>query len=160
MPQSLKSRRDVPAVEIFRDNRLDGLLVDRLRIRRVELFVRRILVVAKDKNDFLRFAGLQTHFDVMRTVRRPAVRDRVEGFATLHCRRVVPTAISAEERVALRIETSEFFRAGEIREVVAALAIFGLVVDDTVVDFNLAGAEVALEVGGIVLRVPQTELDA
>ncbi len=43
---------------------------------------------------------------------------------------------------------------------VAALAILGLVIDDLVFDLDLADAEVALEVGGVVLRVPQAELDA
>ena len=96
----------------------------------------------------------------MRAVRRPAVGDGVEGFAGFHRRRVVPTAVGAEERVALRVEAGEFFRAGEIREVIAALAVFGLVVDDPVHDFDLAGAEIALEVGRVVLSVPETELDA
>ena len=43
---------------------------------------------------------------------------------------------------------------------IAALAVLGLVVDDAVLDFDLAGIEVALEVGGVVLRIPQAELDA
>jgi hypothetical protein len=44
--------------------------------------------------------------------------------------------------------------------VVAALAVLGLVIDDAVLDFDLADVEVALEVGGVVLGVPQAELDA
>src|SRR5208282_6710675 len=48
----------------------------------------------------------------------------------------------------------------EIREVIAALAILGLVIDDPVHDLDLAGAEIALEVGGVILGVPETELDA
>ena len=96
----------------------------------------------------------------MRAVRRPAVRDGIEGFAGFHRRRIVPTAVRAQKRVALRIETGEFFRTGEIREVVAPLAVLGLVVDDPVHNFDLAGAEIALEVRGVVLRIPETELDA
>jgi len=38
--------------------------------------------------------------------------------------------------------------------VTAALAVFGFVIDDARLDFDLADAEIALEVGGIVLRVP------
>ena len=72
----------------------------------------------------------------------------------------VPAAIGAEEDVALRVVAGNFFRAREEREVIAALAVFGLVVDHAVFDFDLAGVEVALEVGGIVLRIPQAELDA
>ena len=43
--------------------------------------------------------------------------------------------------------------------VVAALAILGLVVDGAALDLHLAGGKVALEVGGVVLGVPQAELD-
>ena len=42
---------------------------------------------------------------------------------------------------------------------VAALAVLGLVIDDAVFHLHLAGVEVALEVGGVVLRIPQAELD-
>jgi len=44
--------------------------------------------------------------------------------------------------------------------VIAPLAVFGLVVDDLILNLDLAGAEIALEVGGVVLRVPKTEFDA
>ena len=43
---------------------------------------------------------------------------------------------------------------------IAALAVLGLVIDHAVFHLHLAGVEVALEVGGVVLRVPQAELDA
>ncbi len=117
-------------------------------------------MVTENKDDFLRFARFQIHLDVVRAVRRPAVRDGIEGFPPLHRRRVVPTAIGAEERVALRIKAGELLRAGEVREMIAALAILGLVIDDLVHDLDLAGAEIALEIGGVVLRVPQAEFDA
>src|ERR1035438_244908 len=42
---------------------------------------------------------------------------------------------------------------------IAALAILRLVVDYLIFDLDLAGAEVPLEVSGIVLRVPKAELD-
>ena len=77
----------------------------------------------------------------------------------LHGDRAVPAAVRAEERVALRVEAGQRLRAGEVREVVAPLAVLGLVVDDAVVDLDLARREVALEVGGVVLGVPQAELD-
>ena len=116
-------------------------------------------MVAEDKDDFLRLTGLQVHLDVVRAVRRPAMRDGIERLPLLHRRRVVPTAIGAKECIALRVEAGKFFRAGEIREVIAALAILGLVIDDPVHNLDLAGAEIALEVGGVILGVPETELD-
>jgi len=42
---------------------------------------------------------------------------------------------------------------------VAPLAVFALVVDHAVLDLDLANAEIALEVGCVVVRVPQAELD-
>ena len=42
---------------------------------------------------------------------------------------------------------------------VAALAVFGLVVDRAAEDLHLAGGEVALEVRAVVLRVPEAPLD-
>jgi len=43
--------------------------------------------------------------------------------------------------------------------VVAALAVFRLVIDHTVHYFNFTGAEVALEVGAVIPGIPQAELD-
>ena len=97
---------------------------------------------------------------MMRAVGRPAVGDGVEGFAAHDGGGLVPTGVFAEEHVALRVETGQLFRAGEIREVIATLAILGLVVDDVIHDFDLTCAEVALEVGGVVLRIPEAEFDA
>ena len=41
---------------------------------------------------------------------------------------------------------------------VAPLAVFGLMVDDTVLHFNFAGVQVALVVGGVIPGIPETEL--
>ena len=42
---------------------------------------------------------------------------------------------------------------------VTAFAVLGLVVDDTVFDFDLADAEIALEVARVVKRIPQAKLN-
>ena len=140
---------------------LDGPLVDRLRAGRVELGVRRVFVIPQQEDDLPALAGLERQLDVVRADRLPAVRDRVERRAARHGRGVVPAAVRPQERVALRIEAGQRLGAGEVGEVIAALAVLGLVVDHARgrVDLDLAGAEVALEVGRIVLRVPQAELD-
>ena len=91
---------------------------------------------------------------------RPAVRDGVDGLAAFDRSGVVPTAVGPEECITLRIEAGQFGGAGEPGEVVAALAILGLVIDDLVLDLDLSDAEIALEIGGVVLRIPQAELDA
>ena len=73
--------------------------------------------------------------------------------------RPVPAAVRAEERVARGVEAGRPVGAGEVGEMVASLAVLGLVVDDAVLDLDLADRVVALEVRRVVLRVPQAELD-
>ena len=123
--------------------------------------VRRVFVIAQQEDDLPGLAGLEGQLDVVRADRRPAVRDR--SWTTRrarHGRGLVPAAVRPQERVALRVEAGQLLRAGEVGEVIAPLAVLGLVIDHPVLDLDLAGAEVALEVGGVVLRVPQAELDA
>ncbi len=96
---------------------------------------------------------------MVRADRLPAVGDRVAGRASLDGERAVPAAVRAQEGVALGVEAGERLGAGEVGEVIAPLAVFGLVVDDPVLDLDLAGRVVALEVGGVVLGIPQAELD-
>ena len=50
-------------------------------------------------------------------------------------------------------------RAGEPGEMIAALPVLRLVIDDFVFDLHLPDAEIALEIGGIVLGIPEAELD-
>ena len=79
--------------------------------------------------------------------------------AGFHGGRFVPAAVSAQKCLALRVEPRARLRAGKVREVIAPLAVFRLVIDNAVLHLHLAGIEVALKVGGVVLRVPQAELD-
>jgi len=44
--------------------------------------------------------------------------------------------------------------------VIPALAVLGLVVNHLIFDFHLAGVEIALVIGRVVLGVPQAKLDA
>ncbi len=42
---------------------------------------------------------------------------------------------------------------------IAPLAVLGLVVDHAVFYFDFAGVEISLEIGGVIVGVPQAELD-
>jgi hypothetical protein len=53
--------------------------------------------------------------------------DRVERFAALDGDRAFPAAVSAEESVAQGVEARKRLRVGEV---IAALAVLGLVVDE------------------------------
>ena len=158
--QFVERRIRVGWIQVLRDDRLYRLLVDRLRAGRVELLIARILVIAQQEDDLLRLPGLQRELDLMRADGRPPVRDGVRRRAAFHRERLIPAAIRSEEGFALRVEPGGLKRAGEVGEVIAPLAVLGLVVDHAVFDFHLASAEVALKVGRVVLRVPQAEFDA
>src|SRR5450755_3614381 len=157
--QLLECGVHIRRMEIEDDGGFGELLIDGLRIGRIELFILGIFLVAQSKNDLPGFARLQNHPDMMRADRRPAVRHGVAGFAALHNRRPIPSARGAQERFALRVEPGGLGRTGEPREVIAPLAIFGLMIDDVVFYLHLSNAEVALKISGIVLRIPQAEFD-
>ncbi len=116
-------------------------------------------MVAEQEDDLLRLAGLKVQLDLMRADGRPAVGDGVSKLAGCNGGRRIPSAITAQEGLALRIEAGQRLGAGEVGKVIAALAVLGLVIDHAVLDFHLAGVEVALKIGGVVLSVPQAELD-
>ena len=152
---------DLLGAEVALDQRADPSLVDRGRPWRVELGVGRVLGVAEEENDVAPLPRAELEFDVVRAARRPPVGDRLGRPAPLDHHRPVPTAVRAEEGLALGVEAGERRGAGEVGEVVAALPVFGRVVDDAFVGhhLDLADREVALEVGGVVQGVPETELD-
>ena len=89
---------------------------------------------------------------------RPAAGDGVAASALKDGRRMIEAVVRAEEAVAVGVKAVHWRVHSEYGEVIAALAVFSLVVNCAALDFHLAGGEVALEVGGIVLRVPQAEL--
>ena len=95
----------------------------------------------------------------MRAARCPAVGDRIARTPLLDDEWPVPASIRAEEAVAIGVEPGESGRAGEVGEVVSALAVFGRVVDDAAIHLDLADGEVPLQVRRVVPRVPKAELD-
>ncbi len=96
---------------------------------------------------------------MVRADRLPAVGLRIGRLAALDDDRPVPATVGSEERVALRIEAGQRLRAGEVGEVVAPLAVLRLVVNDAILDLDLAYRVVALEVGVVLQSFPKTELD-
>ena len=111
-------------------------------------------MIAKNENDLPAFVRLQGQFDVVRTNGLPAEGDGIGGIAAFDYRGLVPAAIRAKERLALRVESDYRLRAGKVCKVVAAFAVLGLVIDDSVFDFHLPGIKVALKVRRIVLCIP------
>ena len=157
--QLLERERGSRRIEVAREHRPRAGLRDRLRAGWIELRVAGVLRVAEDEDDLATLTRFELEGHVMGSARRPPVRDRVGRLAALDDQRTIPTAVRTEEPIEPGVEAGERFRAREVGEVIATLAIFGLVIDDARVDLDLADREIALEVRRVVPRVPQTELD-
>ena len=123
------------------------------------LVLLRHLDVAEDEHERPAFAGRELDLELVRGDGRPAVGDGVAGLAGKDRARGVVSGVRAEERLAVGVEAVGPGVHGVERVVVAALAVFGLVVDRAAEDLHLAGGEVALEVRAVVLRVPEAPLD-
>jgi hypothetical protein len=117
-------------------------------------------VITEQESEFARFSRREIQFDMMRSMRCPAMRDGVERFAACDRYGIIPTAIRTKKGVALCIKTGEPSGACEIREMISAFTVFRLVVNHAILNLNLPGAEVSLEIRGVVLRVPETEFNA
>ena len=90
--------------------------------------------------------------------RCPAVGDGVGAGTFFYRFRVGIAAPGAQKGIPAGVKAVYRRVDGVQRVVVAALAVFGLVVDRAALHLDLTGGEVALEVGGIVHGVPQAEL--
>jgi len=144
--------------EIAGDDRFDQFLVDGLRAGGIEFFILRIFLIPQQKDHLAGLAGIEIQLDMMGADRSPAVSDRVERAAACDGGRIVPAPAAAEKSLALGVKAGRLGRAGEPGEMVTAFAVFGLVIDHPLLDLHLAGAEVALEIGRVVLGIPKAEL--
>ena len=69
----------------------------------------------------------------------PAVCFCPRGLACFDDLRFIPTTIRSEKVFADRVETGQFIGAGKESKMVAALTVFGLVVNDLIDDLDLSG---------------------
>ena len=95
---------------------------------------------------------------MMAADRSPTVCDAVEAYACLHSARSVCSVINADKLITARIEAADILVYMEYRVVVSALAVFSLVVYSASFDFYFADGEISLEIGSVILSIPQTEL--
>ena len=127
-------------------------------VRRDELLFLRILAVTQHKHETHAFARLQCAAQIVAADGRPSAGDAVRAPVFKHGARLAKTIVRAEEAFAIGVEAVDRRIHGVNGKVVAALTVFRLVIDRAAFDFDLAGGEIALEIGRIVLRVPQAEL--
>ena len=142
------------------DRGRDAALVQHLKRLIGELLIIRVLVIAEQHNQRPGLLRLQLDRHLQRADRLPAVGDRIRELAVLEGGGGVPAAVWPQEGLALGVESHHRFGGGQVGEVIAALAILGLVVDHPVDDLDLAERVIALEVGGVVPGIPQAKLHA
>jgi hypothetical protein len=119
----------------------------------------RVLDVAEEEDERPRLAGREFDVERVRGDRLPTARNRIAGLPTKGDLRLVHSVVEADERLSVGIEA----RDGGVHmiksEVIAPLAVFRLVINGAVDDFDFAGAEVALVVRHVVVGVPQAKFD-
>jgi len=112
-------------------SRLHGFLVDGLRIRRIELLVLGVLVIAQSKNYLVRFSGLEHQFHMV-----AADGDQPWAWELDDLPRSTATGLSSratpEESLAPCVEAAQRIRASKPGEMIASLAILSLVIADFV----------------------------
>jgi len=136
--------------------------VGRLLVDNVESFpliILRILAVAEGEDVILALAGSQLNLDAVGTDGCPAACDRVGGFASEYSLGLAEAVVETEEGLAVGIKAADRSVYGEDSVVVAALTVLSLVIDGAADDLDFADGEVSLEVGHIIISVPQTELN-
>ena len=85
--------------------------------------------------------------------------DGVGAFAVFHSIWCSRGTIDTHEGISGGIEGSDFLVGVESSVVVSSFSVFGFVIDGRSDDFHFTGRIVSLEVGGIILRIPQTEFN-
>ena len=122
-----------------------------------ELFLLGVLDVAQTQQNAAALPGLQGQVKLHGAHRSPAVGHGAGAAAVLHRLGQLGAAVYAHKGIPGGIKAIEGGIGPEDRIVVPALPVLGLVIDGPVGNLHLTGGEVALEVGGIVHGVPQTE---
>ena len=117
------------------------------------------LDITENEDEGLRGARLEVDIEAMARDGRPAVGDGVFALAGHDGVGGVVVVVESEEGLPIGVEAIGLGVNGVEREVVAPLAVLGLVIDRAAFDLDLAGGEVALEVRRVVERVVEAPLD-
>ena len=120
-----------------------------------ELLFRRILHIAEDEDQFRGLPGFQHQVEPVRGDGAPAMGHGVPGSPGENLLRSLESVVHADEGFPVRVEPVEGTVHAEEGVMVAAFAVFGLVIEDVPVDFHFARGEVPLEVLHVGGGVPQ-----
>ena len=157
LSQLCKACSDLLGSVVLLDHCVALYLVDGLSVS-LKLFSDRHFNVAEDKYEGLALASGKGDLLVVGSDGGPAVGEGVVSLAVQDCLRIVEAVVQSDKGIAVGVVAVDGIIYGVECEVVAAVAVFGLVVDGGANYLNTAGREVALEVGAVVLRVPETPL--
>ena len=129
------------------------LLVDYLL--GAELLVLLVLHIAQQEDEVAALAWLQGYFDVVRCDRAPSVGKTVAWLAFHHSFRLGKLVVESDEALAVGIVALNLGIHCVESIVVAALTIFGLVIDGRAFYLYFARREVALEVLHVGSSIPE-----
>ena len=123
-----------------------------------ELLLLLILHIAKKEYIILALARLQLNLYIMRSYRAPAMRYTACRYARHDILRITELIVQTDESLSVSIESVHRGIHAVECVMVAALLVFGLMIDHRTVHLNLTGREVALEVLHISSGIPQAPL--
>ena len=138
------------------DEGVSLLLIDDLWGR--ELLLLFVFDIAKEEHEVARLARLEGDLDIVGGDGAPAVGMTVAGLALHDCLRIGKFVVETYESLAIGIEAlylSVYMIEGIV---IAALAIFGLMIDGRALNLNFASREVALEILHVGSGIPETPL--
>ncbi len=150
------------SVKLLCGIKLSKHFVSRLLVDNVECFplvVLVVLAVAETENVFLGLAGLKLNSETVRADRCPAACDGVTGLALKNSIGLTETVVKTEEGLAVGIKALDGSIYGEDSVVVSSLSVLSLVINGAADNLNFTDGEVSLEVGHIIVCVPETELN-
>lgn len=121
--------------------------------------IARTFAVAEYENAAVFTARLESDAKVMAADRRPAVRYAVAARSGCDGLRLAGTVVETDKGVTARIEAVDIFIYIINCVMIPSFAELSLVIDSAALDLDLAGRQIALEIGRIILRIPETEFN-
>ena len=94
----------------------------------------------------------------MRSDRSPAICKRIGSFVSQYSFRIVEAVVEADKGISVGIISVNAVIYGVECEVVTAVSVLCLVIDNGTVYLYTAGREVTLEIVGVILSIPKTPL--
>ena len=127
-------------------------------IRRLELFPGWIFQITEKKYIGFFLTRRKRDVNLVCGDGGPAARDRVRALASHHSLRFVSAVVHTDKTFAYGIKTVHIGVDSIDGIMIAALTVLCLVIDCRADDLHLAGAQIPLEISGIIVGIPQTPL--